>query len=459
MNTHPVDPIRSERGVALIIVLLLLAVMAGLTTGLTLNSQTEISMASNEVHYAGARAAAEAGMNRAIELILADEDTDLLATGTIPGIGNGPFDLTDDYQYRFEMVDDDDPVLYGGEDLSEAQLDAMGENGNPDDDDNQRLILRAIGTGPRSTTVTVARILTTTAIPDLPTTTVSNPAILVNGDLDMTGTNQIIGDPEHFGDVHANGNVTKDGASGAVTGDLTATGTMEVGTFEAGGVTGGGFPAINVPDIKAADYIGLADWILSETGDILHANGDECTSGCPTGWTYDSGSNTWSASGSMPTSATYYVRGSVTMKGTGMSSETGLSLIAEGSITLSGNSQFKPENDSQIQFVANGDLSMGVDSDSEAIDIDGQILVREQLKIHGNASFQGRVVAQSVDGATNAYHATDNPNGRRGDSILSTNSLNGGITVRYTGSLGDIVTTIPGGPPTYNNNILGWLEQ
>ena len=50
MTSHPMDPVRSEQGVALIIVLLLLAVMAGLTTGLTLNGQTEIAMATNEAY-------------------------------------------------------------------------------------------------------------------------------------------------------------------------------------------------------------------------------------------------------------------------------------------------------------------------------------------------------------------------------------------------------------------------
>ena len=62
MTTHPMNPVRSEKGVALIIVLMLLAVMAGLTAGLSLNSQTEIAMAHNETYYAGARAAAEAGI-------------------------------------------------------------------------------------------------------------------------------------------------------------------------------------------------------------------------------------------------------------------------------------------------------------------------------------------------------------------------------------------------------------
>ena len=59
--------IRSEKGMALVTVLLLLAVVSALTTTLAMSGQTEIAMASNEMYYAGARAAAEAGLNRATE--------------------------------------------------------------------------------------------------------------------------------------------------------------------------------------------------------------------------------------------------------------------------------------------------------------------------------------------------------------------------------------------------------
>ena len=452
------NPARSEKGIALIAVLLLLGVIAGLTTGLTLSGQTEVSMASNEMYYAGARAAAEAGLNRAIEQIVLDDSTNLLEDPNVPVIGNGPFELNTQYGYSFEILDDDDPALYDP-DLNGDQLAMMGENGDANDDNNQRMILRAIGTGPRGTTVIVARILTSTAFPQLPTTTVSNPALLINGDLYMHGNNKILGAE---GNVHANGDLTKDGASGEVSGDVTATGTIEANdNFEVGGVMSGGMPAINVPDIKAQDYIGLADWILTETGSMVHAPSGITCGGkgptCPSGWTFSDG--TWTASGSMPTSATYYVKGDVYMKGVGKSEVTGLSVIAEGSIQLTGNSQFMPENDSKIQFVANGDLSMGVDADVEAINVDGQILVREQLKIHGNATFQGRVIAQDVDSDENVWDASTNPNGRRGTSILDTNELDGTITVTYEGSLGDIVTEIPGGPDSYVNNILGWIEQ
>ena len=155
MTTHTLH-IRSEKGVALIMVLLLLGVIAALTTGLVLNGQTEVAMSANETYYAGARSAAEGGMNRAVNQILADTATDLMATGVVPVIGNGPFTLNSQFGYRFQILDDDDPALYNGVALTAAQLAQMGEDGNPATDVNTRMILQSIGTGPKSTTVTVS---------------------------------------------------------------------------------------------------------------------------------------------------------------------------------------------------------------------------------------------------------------------------------------------------------------
>ena len=79
IRTHPLDPARSTRGVALIIVLLMLVVMSGLATGLVVNGQVDIAMATTEMFYAGARAAAEAGMNRAVAAVKDNTTTNLLA--------------------------------------------------------------------------------------------------------------------------------------------------------------------------------------------------------------------------------------------------------------------------------------------------------------------------------------------------------------------------------------------
>ena len=458
---HPMNP-KSEKGVALIIVLLLLAVMAALTTGLSLSGQTEVAMASNDLYYAGARAAAEAGMNRAIEKITADTTTDLLAAGAVPVIGNGPFTLNSQYSYSLQILDDDDPSLYQTA-LTSAQLTQMGEDGNATTGVNQRLILRAIGTGPKNTRVIISRVLQSVAINNITTTTtttLSNPAILVNGDVDVTGSSLVSGTE---GNLHANGNVTG-GGSAHITGNLTATGTVSP-DITVDHLRAGGMPPVTVPSIQASDYFSLADWILTSTGTITHPDGSACAPSCPSGWTFSTvaGVTAWRADGAMPSSATYYAQGNVEMHGTGKSTLTAISVIAEGNLTVNGNGQFTPENASKIQFVTNGDFDFYGNADADdPTNLDGQIMVREQIRIQGNSEFQGRVMVENRDSATNAYDAVTNPNGRRGNNLESANTITGNMHVTYNGSLGDIssvqtITTT--GPTTYTNNISGWMEQ
>ena len=471
MTSKSSNSIRSEKGVALITVLLLLAVVSALTTALAMSGQTEIAMASNEAYYAGARAAAEAGLNRAAEHLndvntlnlLAGADGNPAATadnGLVPSIGNGPFTLTNQYTYTLQILDDDDPSLYVTA-LTNDQLTQMGENGDASLSSNDRLILRAVGLGPRNTSVVVQRILQSVAINNITTTTtttISDPAILVNGDLNISG-NMTVGGSE--GNVHANGDVTGSGNAYMISGDLTATGELH-GDVHANGLVAADMPPINVPEIKAADFRSLADYILSSTGVIVTAStGLPCTSGCPSGWSYSSGA--WSASGKMPTSATYYVEGPVSVHGTGNSAMTSLSIIAEGSITLTGNGKYRPENNAGIQFVTNGDFALGgtVDAD-DTIDMDGQILVREQMDIYGNSEFQGRIMVENRDSSANAYDASTNPNGRRGSSSITANDLRGNMTVTYNGGLSEITTVntiTTTGPTTYTNNVSGWMES
>ena len=123
MRTQRSTSIRSEKGVALVIVMLLLAVISALTTGLAMSGQTEVAaMASNEMYYAGARASAEAGLNRATEHLNDVNTLNLLAgadglvdaanpgaavnadNGRVPTIGNGPFTLSNGFAYTLQIL-------------------------------------------------------------------------------------------------------------------------------------------------------------------------------------------------------------------------------------------------------------------------------------------------------------------------------------------------------------------
>jgi cytoskeletal protein CcmA (bactofilin family) len=489
MSNQPLVQSKSERGIALIVVLLLMAVLSGLATGFAMNGQVESQMGQNEVYFAGARAAAEAGLNRAIVEILADTTHNLLCgadgacadsptdavnadNGNIAFlIGSaGPYalDAAGQYTYTIEVLDDDNNALYETPLTGPGagtQLDAMGENGIVNNNANDRLILRATGYGPNGTTVKIARVLetvdtlhTTTTT----TTTLSNPAFLVNGDLTASGNIHIQGTS---GSMHANGNLAITGNSADVSNDATASGTFTANqNWHAGGSQGGGRPTINVPDIHASDYISLADFKLTNDGHIQTLQGGtwtNCTTGActTTGFTFSGG--TWSISGNSAGTGTYYVDGNVSVTGNPNGGGSGnnatnlaLSIISTGSISITGHAKFTPENSQKIQFVSDKDMTIGgsVDLDDTTV-VEGQIMVREQISIPGNPEFQGRVIVQNCGNV---------PSCTASSSSVTSNSISGNPTITYNGTLGAISTTITttsGAPTTYVNNVSGWMEQ
>jgi hypothetical protein len=442
-------------------VLLLLAVMSALATGMTVNGHTEITMANNEVYYAGARAAAEAGMNRAAQLIVDDNSTNLLAgadgdaTATADNgslayaWGAGPYTLGQ-YSYTAQIFDDDDDALYDTP-LDGTQDAAMGENGNATVDTNGRLVLRVTGFGPSGTTVRLGRVIQVNvennpAVWGAPA--VINPAILVDGSLTVSGNIDVFGDQ---GSVHANGNLALNGNSMFVEQNATASGSFSANqNWHAGtcpsdcGTQGGGFATVNVPEVNAADHIGYATHILRSDGTILRVSTNTVVT--VSGWSFSGG--LWSLTGNAEPTGTFYSQTSVSVTGNRGSnaSPLALSIISEGSITVLGNSTIKPENAAALQFVANGDLILGGNLDADQSVVEGRSLVREQLSIAGNPDLRGQII---VKNKTSVF--TD----------ATTNTISGNPDITYDGSFDDLV--IPGAlitpaTTTFNNNVSGWIE-
>lgn len=487
MTTTPTVPARSERGIALIVVLLLMAVLSGLATGFSMNGMVESTMARNEVYYAGARAAAEAGINRATAAIRIEHNINLLkgVDDTVDAVdpnaavnadngdvqflltGAGPYalDANGEYTYTIEVFDDDDPALYNGALLNAAQLIAMGNEGtaglpDPVTDHNTRLILRATGFGPSNTTVTVSRVLLTTIIP-IPGSTV-NPAILVDGDVTVNGNVNLLGS---HGSIHANEDLTISGNSADITGDATASGTYTTTAnhLTVGGESGGGYASINVPPVSAADFEALADYKLTAAGLILNVStGVSCSpAACPgdlAQWNFSDPDGagpemgTWTIGGNTAPSGTFYAEGKITISGSPDGPGPGndpleLTLIATGSISLTGSPTLKPDNNldgrnpEAIQFVTDGDLKIGGNAGLSQTVVEGQIFVKEQIQTQGTWDFRGRIIVQ--DDANNF-------------NDVASNSIGGTPTITYDGTLPGYVI-----PPstTYTYNVTGWIEQ
>lgn len=476
-NTHIVDT-RSEKGIALVIVLLLMAVLSGIATGFAMNGQVESAMAVNEQYYSGARAAAEAGINRATAALRMEEDVNLLAgqDGLVDNVnpaaavnadngdvefmltGASPYavDATGLYRYTVEVFDDDDPALYGGAMLSPEQLAAMAGEGtlglpDPFTDHNTRLILRATGFGPSNTRVTVSRLIITTIIP-IPGTTL-NPAIIVDGDINVDGNLNLRGD---YGSIHANGDMAIRNPSAFVEKDATASGEFSAhDNWSAGGKTGGDYASINLPTVVAADHRAIADYILKADGTMSLPDGTPCVACFPNSgdWEHDPALGQWNITGnSAPSGYTFYVEGAVEISGSPKngSNPIQMTLIATGSIKITGNPKMQPDlhdpadpldNPQQFQFITDGDLVLGGNAGIEATEVEGQIYVKEQMHMHGTPKFRGRIIVQNEG---NAVHDVD------------ITEIDGTPTITYDGTLPGFV--IP--PATeYTYNVNGWIEQ
>jgi hypothetical protein len=443
----------SERGMALIVV-------SSLATGLTMNGQVEVAMASNEATYAGARAAAEAGMNRAIAAIVANTTDDLLATFNEAGISfllseAPPYTIgsNGEYSYVIEIFDDDDPALYAVP-LTADQLAAMGENGDALTNVNERMILRVTGFGPNGTTVRVGRILESnvnTETSTTTTTTITNPALLVAGNLDISGNIDVSG---ARGNVHANGDMSISGNAWSISGDATAAGTFTAISDNTGGVQGGGRPSVTVPDVNASNYLELATHILNADGTITTVGATPaCVANC--GWSFSGG--TWSIAGNTASEGTFFVQGNATIAGNpngggppGSRVPLPLSVIATGSIEITGTPILAPHNGLALQFVTNGDLRIAGNAEFDRTLVEGQSLVREQVLISGNPDLRGQIIVQDFRGC-----------GQTCSSVVSENAITGNMSIIYDGSFGDLLseeTTTVTGPTTYFNNVVGWIE-
>jgi Tfp pilus assembly protein PilX len=446
---------RSDRGSALLVVILLLFLISGLAAAMVTSSSGDTAVARNSESAAQAQAAAEAGLNHAIDAartylrnweanftntndavsrLLRGPDDDGTTTADngslawLPGGTPTPPTTTalgtlNGVSYSVRIFDDDDPAL--GNSWTAADLGNAGEGvaGVADStlDHNGVFVIRATGFARDQTRVVVEAVMK-----PLPW-----PAIVTNGNLDMKGGPQILGDG---GSVHANGNISEIGNSAVVQHDVTAVGTISTNANWApvqGLVEAGQLP-IYIPPVNVADYVSLATYRLGADGRIYNAatNTVICTSDAACGamgftWSSQNGSHvshmaginrTWSPGGT-PNCATlnasltaagiatpncgqgvYYAEASdVNIAGnlgrTGTPSPYALTILADGSVSISGTPHIVPAiARPNILIVTNGDLEM---TGTANCIIAGQARVREQLSLAGTMALTGQIIIEN----------------------------------------------------------------
>jgi len=450
---------RNEEGMALIGVILLLILASGVCAALAVSGQTETKTAYNLDTSAQADAAAQAGLAAAVQAVLTQVNlsTSLGSTaaqaidGLLAGPDNNAASTADngfltalgfqaptvtnllgtltDVGYRVEVMDDDNWSARGMSSLGVATLTAVqtriSENGSSTGDNNGKFVVRSTGLGRNNTTVTVEATLGLVTLPAI----VTNGDLLISGNITVTGQN---------GGVHTNSNLTISGAAADIAKDATATGTATIHPgANIGGSEGGGFATKPVPHVEAANHFTQADYILNTDGLIYARSGSglgavQCASSAACeaafGWTYGGGGN-WGIHSNSVHAGSYYLYGSATVSGSPGSSASPVSMtiIAEGSIEITGNPDFQPDAP-ELFLVTNGDLRIAGNLGTP-IAIEGEVLVREQVSIHGTPDIAGRIL---VEDASNL------------SSVVTANEIAGNPTITYNGIAGSDTFALAG---------------
>jgi hypothetical protein len=436
---HTSDVTRgSEKGAALLGVMLLLMLMSALAAALAVSGETETMISRNQTSGAKAQAAAEAGLSHALELattyifewknngygsadaaidsLLAGIDADAadttdngrldvragivsgeeIATGTLRSINGEP-----NIGYSAFVMDDDATAPA-----------ADPENADTADDSNRVLIVRSTGVGPDNTRVTVEAIIGSYPF----------PAIATNDDIAISGSYQVLGS---MGGVHTNQDLTGSGSSGTIEQMATASGTYTYGDPDIDGH--GGAPRIPIPPVNAADYRPQADFILRSDGTMLNVGTGVVTPSPANFWTFNAAGAygpVWSLAGGGEVAGTYYAETDMTVSGN--HGPVAMTLIAEGYLQINGTSQFTPDTPG-VLFVTNQDLI--VLGNPGATFSAGVMLAHEQIEIGGNSSMNALILAEDA--------ANVSP-------VITGNSLHGSVIITYNGELSNDFFTVTG---------------
>jgi hypothetical protein len=435
---------RSERGSALLGVMLLLMLMSALAAALAVSGETETLISRNQTSGARAQAAAEAGLSHALELATtfifewknngfgsADAAIDSLLAG-VDGDGASTADNGGLNARTGIAAGEDIPIgtllsLNGEPNITYSAFvlddDATAPAGRPEnadaaDDLNKFLIIRATGTGPDNTSVTVEAMITSFPF----------PAVATNDDLDLYGSYQVLGSS---GGVHTNSDLTGSGTSGTIDQMATAVGTY---TYPDPDIDGyGGAAELPIPPVNASDYLPQADYILKSDGTMLNVGTGTIQASPANFWTFDAGTQTWSLAGNNQVAGTYYSETDVTVSGNHSdpldpwgTNSVAMTIIAEGSISVQGTSNFRPDTHG-VLFVTDEDLV--VLGNPGASFVAGVMLAHEQIEIGGNSSINAMILAEDAANVS---------------SLITGNSVHGSVVITYNGDLSNDFFTVSG---------------
>jgi hypothetical protein len=266
--------------------------------------------------------------------------------------------------------------------------DPADNDGNPQADMNGRVRLWCRAVTTEGATAVVEAIVGS----------VPQPGVATDGNANYSGSPQVLG---ACGSMHANGNISG-GGSPVVAINATGTGTAG-GNFRLPNGSNapelGGQPEVPIPDLNPLNFCAGQDYRLTAAGTVIPA-----ATGIPEDAT-GTAKYGWKRSGSSPVKwdfippafpGTFCVEGNVTIGATvGLpGAPLKMSVIATGSIDVSGDPFLTADHDDGILFLAGGDISIQ-GNPGLGDNFGGLVYAGAQCKTDGNFKLSGQLMCNN----------------------------------------------------------------
>jgi hypothetical protein len=281
------------------------------------------------------------------------------------------------------------------------------------DDGNSRIVARCRGVTNDGASAEIDAVIAATPL----------PGIATEGNLGVPGNPTILGP---CGSLHSNGNLALGGsstvaqfvsASGTITGDAQLPGGQPAPEISPA-------PPVDIPALNPMDHCGNADYRLRADGWVLEV---------ATGLLYDARSTEkfgFKRAGSSPVlwdqagaafPGTFCVEGNVKVGGNPGTPGVPLpmSLIASGSIEISGNPYLSADDEDNIQFLAGGDLKLNGSPTVGTNNFSGLMYAGSQCQVSGDPTLGGQLMCDNKA----------NPAGSI--NLFSDNQINGNPTITF----------------------------
>ncbi|MFH1226506.1 MAG: hypothetical protein V1701_01215 [Planctomycetota bacterium] len=396
---------RKERGMVLVIAMLMIAVIAGFGIAYIATSTAQSKMVYSSVDESVYLETAQAGFDMSRVFLMGQFltsgnpawDAQLLTCSllaynefTAP-IDVTPATITTTFQWRQN-------ITYQGNTFV-AEIINDSDGGVPDTNDtNNTLVLKVWAFGSTATAADRAaqanipkKIMLQTLVQYKSAYYEPTSAVVVGGSLKVYGSATIGGSD---GNIQANGNVEV-GAASTVTQNIYSTGTITAPGVPADQQFAGA-PPVDIPPISPTRYASACRYWLRTTGDILDTFDPDPVTQVKTaaslGWSYSSG--LWSYNSGTAYNGSYYSVAGTNVKITGSPGTTAVpwqaTIISEGYIDVSGSPKMIPYTNN-VALMAGGDLEV---SGSASNPFTGLFAAHEQIKLTGTPTFNGVLIAQ-----------------------------------------------------------------